>query len=163
MRAVKTTITAAGRLRLLHPNDTEERVLLRALTSVNLPKFLAHDVPLFQGILSDLFPGMSPPDTKDNTLRDGLVSAAVSTGLQPEDAFVQRCLQLWETTSVRHGVMVIGPAGGGKSAVISTLSVAVSSLSTGVLDTPSTFFPAVSCVCFCHHDHSCLWCHVPLC
>jgi dynein heavy chain, axonemal len=144
MRAVKTTITAAGRLRLLHPKDPEEHVLLRALISVNLPKFFAHDVLLFQGILSDLFPGVPTPDSSDATLREGLGAAATSSGLQAEDAFVQRCLQLWETTSVRHGVMVIGPAGSGKSAIISTLSAAVTTLSSGVVENPMAFFPAVA-------------------
>ena len=40
----------------------ESFILIHSLREANLPKFLAEDVPLFESILADLFPGVKPPD-----------------------------------------------------------------------------------------------------
>jgi hypothetical protein len=36
----------------------EDLVLMRCLRDSNLPKFVFEDVPLFTGLINDLFPGM---------------------------------------------------------------------------------------------------------
>lgn len=58
MRAVKTVISSAGNIKRSQPNLAEEIILLKALIDCNIPKFLAEDIPLFNGIISDLLPGL---------------------------------------------------------------------------------------------------------
>jgi len=47
----------------------EDLVLMRALRDMNMPKFVQDDVPLFHGLIDDLFPNMhierKPFDRKD--------------------------------------------------------------------------------------------------
>ena len=61
MRAVRSVINAAGLLKQADQESNEHQLLLRALRDVNVPKFLKDDIPLFENIILDLFPGVERP------------------------------------------------------------------------------------------------------
>lgn len=47
---------------------SEDVVLIRAMREANIPKFLSHDIPLFNAIVSDLFPGLIIPEMENKEL-----------------------------------------------------------------------------------------------
>jgi dynein heavy chain, axonemal len=53
---------------------------------------------------------------KDSQLLDKAIRAVMDErSLQYVDAFATRIFQLYETMKIRHGVMLVGPTGGGKT------------------------------------------------
>ena len=117
MRALKAILTAAGNLKRIMIDDKEDVVCLRALMDVNIPKFTVNDVPLFSSITSDLFPSTKLPKIDYGKLRESFISYCISKKLQPEEGFLSKCIQLYDTVNVRHGLMVVGAAFSGKSKV----------------------------------------------
>ena len=128
MRVLKSILVAAGNLKKANPKENELKLCLRALFQVNLPKFTQNDIPLFQSITSDLFPGVQKFETDYSTLTNQLKEECKKLHIQATDTFITKCSQLYETLLVRHGLMLVASTMSGKSCVIETLKNALSSL-----------------------------------
>ena len=115
MRAVVAVLRASGNLKKKFPDAEEANLCLRSIIDVNLPKFLAPDVPLFKGIVGDLFPGVELEDVDYGAMKDCLLDMCKQNLLQPTDYFLKKVFEIYEMFIVRHGFMVVGLPFAGKS------------------------------------------------
>ena len=121
LRAVKSVLRQAGKLKRQDPDMNEDPLLMRALRDFNMPKIITDDKQIFKDLLRDLFPGHDPPMKTDEVMKKDVAVVAEKNKLIPEDLFCIKCIQLAEILEVRHCVFIIGPSGCGKSTVWKTL------------------------------------------
>jgi len=122
LRAVKSVLRQAGKLKRSDPDIPEDPLLMRALRDFNMPKIVTDDKPIFLRLIGDLFPkAEAPPKTDPHFTKIVQDTTIKNMGLQAEEAFVIKVVQLSEILEVRHCCFVIGPPGCGKTAVWKTL------------------------------------------
>ncbi|KAK5608169.1 hypothetical protein CRENBAI_003200 [Crenichthys baileyi] len=121
LRAIKSVLVVAGSLKREERSRPEEQVLMRALRDFNLPKIVTSDVPIFLGLISDLFPQLDVPRKRDPALENAVRQSVSELGLQAEENFILKVTQLEELLAVRHSVFVVGGPGTGKSQILKTL------------------------------------------
>ena len=58
-------LVVAGSLKRGDPSRAEDQVLMRALRDFNIPKIVTDDLPVFMGLIGDLFPALDVPRKRD--------------------------------------------------------------------------------------------------
>lgn len=61
---------------------------MRALRDFNIPKIVTDDLPVFMGLIGDLFPALDVPRKRDLDFEKAIKGAALDLKLQPEDNFI---------------------------------------------------------------------------
>ena len=121
LRALKSVLVMAGDLKRGSPDLPENTVLMRALRDMNQPKFIFEDVPLFLGLISDLFPGLECPRVRYPDFNGAVEKSLDEQKYEQLGDQIDKVVQLYETMMTRHCTMIVGPTGGGKSVVLNTL------------------------------------------
>jgi dynein heavy chain len=119
--------TAGNSKRQEPPGSDEEMIMARTLRDMNLSKFVAQDIPLFLSLLRDIFPAQT--DIKKKTYKE--IEGAIRKLMREQNLFDRpqwfiKIIQLYETSLVRHGFMVVGTVGCGKTTIMNILTDALS-------------------------------------
>lgn len=88
LRAIKSVLVVAGSLKRANHEMPEDSVLMRALRDFNTPKIFTEDLPIFLGLIKDLFPALDAPRNRNLNFENDVKKATEDKGLQPEDAFI---------------------------------------------------------------------------
>ncbi|KAI8821286.1 dynein heavy chain and region D6 of dynein motor-domain-containing protein [Fimicolochytrium jonesii] len=117
LRAMTSALRSAGARKRDDITVPDDIVVYLSMRDNNIPKLTAWDVPLFMGMLSDLFPGVEAPTVDYTSFRTALLEEMKERNLQPLEGIITKVIQLYETKLTRHGVMIVGATGSGKSTV----------------------------------------------
>lgn len=103
LRAIKSVLVVAGSLKRGDPSREEDQVLMRALRDFNIPKIVTDDMPVFMGLIGDLFPALDVPRKRDPEFEKHVKESILDLKLQAEDNFVLKVYSI--RRSYQHSVL----------------------------------------------------------
>lgn len=82
---------------------------MRSLRDFNIPKIVTDDVPVFMGLIGDLFPALDVPRKRDLGFEAVVKEAVLELRLQPEDNFVLKVRPRDILLYLHHYISILFP------------------------------------------------------
>uniref|UniRef100_H0XMF9 Dynein axonemal heavy chain 14 n=1 Tax=Otolemur garnettii TaxID=30611 RepID=H0XMF9_OTOGA len=125
LRSLKTVLVMAGKKKREFKCDyadnlseaEETLIIIEAVREASLPKCPPEDVPLFERIIGDIFPGVTVLKANQLALEKAIAMATQELGLQQWPPQREKIIQFHNQLEACVGVMLVGPTGGGKTTV----------------------------------------------
>ncbi|XP_037661714.1 dynein heavy chain 14, axonemal [Choloepus didactylus] len=125
LRSLKTILIITGKKKQKFKCTTSDNlsktdetlIIIRAVREATLPKLLPEDVPLFEKIIGDVFPGATVPKVNQLALEKVITVATQQLGFQHWPDQKEKIIQFHNQLQACVGVMLVGPTGGGKTTV----------------------------------------------
>ncbi|CAL1538804.1 unnamed protein product [Lymnaea stagnalis] len=108
LRAIVSLLRYSGKKKRANPHLSDEEILLLSMKDMNLAKLTSIDLPLFNGIMSDLFPGIETPSVDYSKIKNAIEDELREQKYQVNPHTMMKVVQLFETKSSRHSVMIVG-------------------------------------------------------
>ncbi|MGH0142467.1 UNVERIFIED_CONTAM: hypothetical protein FKN15_039347 [Acipenser sinensis] len=94
LRAIKSVLVVAGSLKRGDPGRPEDQVLMRALLDFSFSKIVMNEMPVFMGLIIDLFPALDVARKRDLDFEKFVKPSVLDLKLQAEDNFILKALTL---------------------------------------------------------------------
>ena len=128
-------------------------MLMRALRDFNIPKIVTDDVPIFMGLIGDLFPALDVPRKRDIDFEKMVKQAAIDLQLQPEDNFILKVALCFYYRIMSHFLFIYFLC----FYVISPLNTSnLMQKMTLNTHTNSGHQKSLRCCCICAHAYECV-------
>jgi len=97
---------------------------MRSLRDMNMSKLVFDDISLFEGLLKDIFPRQTSAEKVNHAQVESRIPTIIKK--RPElinrPEFTLKIIQVFETSEVRHGFMLLGLTATGKSTIFNILT-----------------------------------------
>lgn len=126
IRSVKCALATANVMRRAHSQLSEHQIILKSLVDLHVSKLRDNDIPLFEIICNELFPGVELPATictvNTDYIEKCIRARLQKKKLQPNSWLIRKIKQLYQMLSVRHGIVLVGATMAGKTTAWQTLA-----------------------------------------